>query len=165
MSKYAENTSVPVERSLAELKREINRFGATGFGYAEKGDRVQVIFECEGLRIRFDMHIPPRAAFTQDRRGNRRVDTAIDRDWEQAQRRIWRSLTAVVKAKLVAVDDGISTFEQEFLAFVVLPEGDTIGDRMVPEIRHVARTGELPPLIAGTPKVIAISEWKRRAPC
>jgi len=158
MSKYAENTSVPVGRSLSELKREINRFGATGFGYAEQGDRVQVIFECKGLRVRFDMQLPVRKDFNLTDTGRERSWSVAEAEWEKACRRIWRSLTAVVKAKLVAVDDGISTFEQEFLAFVVLPEGDTIGDRMVPEIRHVARTGELPPLLAGSSKVIALSE-------
>ena len=33
MRRYAEGTSVPVDRSRAEIERALTRYGATGFGY------------------------------------------------------------------------------------------------------------------------------------
>jgi hypothetical protein len=42
--------------------------------------------------------------------------------WEQACRQRWRALALVVKAKLEAVQSGIATFEDEFLAYTMLPE-------------------------------------------
>jgi len=50
-------------------------------------------------------------------------------------RRRWRSLALIVKAKLVAVDDGISTAEREFLADTMV--GDfTVYQRIRPELER-----------------------------
>ncbi len=148
MTRYAEGTTVSADQSISELKRSINRFGATGFAYAEQGNRVQVHFQSNGLVIRFDMTLPAREDFRLTETGRIRSQSAALDEWEKACRRQWRSLAAVVKAKLIAVDDGISTFEQEFLAFVVLPNGETVGDRMVPDIRAIATTGNVPSVLA-----------------
>lgn len=158
---YASKTDVPVSRSREELERTIARFGATGFGYAWQFDQVMVQFEIDGLRVRFNLRMPDRAQFRLDSRGKVRTESAIDKDWEQAQRRMWRSLCAVVKAKLIAVEDQISTLEQEFLAFTVLPDGSTVGDQLVPELREIVETGKLPPLMPGLPsprRVIELGE-------
>lgn len=157
---YAEGTEVPVDRSLSELKAIINRFGATNFAYFESGDEVKVSFEYHELRVLFEMTLPSRSTFRLNSYGQIRGDSAIDKDWQQECRRVWRALTAVVKAKLVAVTEKISTFEQEFLAYVVIPSQgggwQTVGDAMIPNIAEIAQTGSLPPLMGG-PRVIALS--------
>ena len=55
----------------------------------------------------------------------------------------------VIKAKLESVESGIETFEQAFLANVVLPGGTTVGDYMTPQIAESYRTGQMPPMLPG----------------
>jgi hypothetical protein len=63
--------------------------------------------------------------------------------WEQACRQRWRALNLVVKAKLEAVESGIATFEDEFLAYTMLPGGATVGQWLTPQLDEVYRRGDL----------------------
>jgi len=67
--------------------------------------------------------------------------------WEQACRQRWRALALVIKAKLEAVGSGISVFEEEFLANIVMPDGSTFGAYALPQIEHIYETRELPALL------------------
>lgn len=40
----------------------------------------------------------------------------------------------IIKAKLEAVESGISTIEREFLYEIVLPDGSTVGDWVIPQV-------------------------------
>ena len=51
------------------------------------------------------------------------------------------------KAKLEAVETGITEFEDEFLAHIVLPNGQTMGEFAKPQIAHAYDTGDMPPLL------------------
>ncbi len=64
--------------------------------------------------------------------------------YEAEVRRRWRALAAVIKAKLVAVEDNISTMEQEFLAYVVLPNGQTLGEWAGPQLNDARPLPLLP---------------------
>jgi hypothetical protein len=68
------------------------------------------------------MPLPDRTkkAFTHMETGKRRTETQAQRAWEQAVRQRWRALVLVIKAKLEAVESGITSFEDEFLAHTVL---------------------------------------------
>ncbi|WP_198651245.1 hypothetical protein [Salinicola sp. CPA57] len=68
--------------------------------------------------------------------------------WEQACRQRWRALALVIKAKLEAVESGITMFEEEFLAHIVLPNGGTVGGWMLPQIKKSYDSGSMPPLLA-----------------
>jgi len=57
----------------------------------------------------------------------------------------------IIKAKLEAVEAGVSTFEEEFMAFIALPDGRTVGDFMAPQIDAAYKTGRMPPLL-GAPR-------------
>lgn len=61
-------------------------------------------------------------------------------------RRRYRALLLVLKAKLEAVQSQIVTFDEEFLAHIVINGGDTVGDRMVPQLSEVI-VGRMPPLL------------------
>ena len=75
----------------------------------------------------------------------------MDRIQEQEVRRRWRALLLVIKAKLEAVESGISTMDSEFLAFVVLPSGMTFGEWAAPQLNDLAAKKKMPRLIvAGT---------------
>lgn len=51
----------------------------------------------------------------------------------------------IIKAKLVAIDSGITEFETEFLAHIVLPSGETVGGWVLPQVERAYEVGEIPP--------------------
>ena len=156
---YAASTNVSTDRSFSEIKNTIRRFGASGFGYIEQGLIVGIAFEVNGLQVRMTMTLPDRKLFEVSPTGRWRSEATIEKEWEQACRQRWRTLANGIKAKLAMVDDGISTVEREFLANIVLPDGDTVADRIVPEIREIVRSGTIPSMMPGIPapaRIIAL---------
>lgn len=69
-------------------------------------------------------------------------------EYEQAVRQKWRALALAIKAKLEAVDAGITEFEDEFLANIVLPNGESAGNWMRPQIASAYAKGDMPPLLS-----------------
>lgn len=154
MSRYASQTQVPVERSRAEIERTLARYGAEQFiyGWDRAGAVIGFVVTTEGgqkRQVRFQLPLPDRADpdFTHHSRG-RRTDTEIERRYEQACRQRWRALALVVKAKLEAVEAGIATFEDEFLAYTMLPGGSTVGQWLTPQLDDVYRLGIMPSMLA-----------------
>lgn len=147
---YAESTSVPSDRSRAEIERTLQRYGATGFMYGWQTDRAVIAFEMAGRRIRFVLPLPARNSreFTHTpSRGQPRTEAQAAEAYEQAVRQKWRALALVIKAKLEAVESGITVFEDEFLAHIVLPSGEAVGDWMRPQIVRAYATGTMPALL------------------
>lgn len=62
-----------------------------------------------------------------------RVEQPPD-DQAQEQRRIWRCLELTIKSKLTAAEAGIETFQQAFLANIVIAGGQTVGDVVIPQL-------------------------------
>lgn len=149
-SKFASSTSVPVERSRAEIESVLKKYGATKFASGWDQDKAVIAFEMEERRIRFDIPIPPLADFkTREKWGAVRTipDGEASQLRDQETRRRFRALLLVVKAKLEAVASNVSTFETEFLAFVVLPNGVTVGEWLAPQIARSYDGGKMPPLL------------------
>lgn len=57
------------------------------------------------------------------------------------------ALYLIVKAKLEAVETGISTIEREFFYDVVLPDGKTVGEWMAPQLETVYQSGDMPSML------------------
>lgn len=151
MPTYAAETSVPAERSRAEIERTLVRFGATGFLYGWDGNNALIGFEMGGRQIKFLLPLPSPndRAFTHTTRFQARTQKQAREAYEKAIRQRWRALALVVKAKLEAVESGIATFEEEFLAYIALPDGRTFGNWARPQIEHVYGTGGMPALMPG----------------
>ena len=145
MATYAANTSVTADASLAEIKKILGRYGADAFGYSEDGRRVAVAFRLEGRHFRLTLTLPDPfdRDFTHHAQGERSATARANR-WEQACRQRWRALALVIKAKLEAVEAGISTIEEEFLAAMVLPDRQTVAEWMAPQIEEAYRLGHMP---------------------
>lgn len=151
MSRYAESTGVSSEKSRAEIERTLARYGASRFAYGWGPDSALVGFEAKAKQVRFFLPLPDRNAreFTHTpERGYRRDDAAIEKAYEQGVRQRWRALALVIKAKLEAVEAGIVTFEQEFGMHMVLPNGSTVSDVVLPQIEQAYETGLVPPMLA-----------------
>ena len=123
---YARRTYVPVSQSRSEIERLVGRYGADQFGSASdtEGKRAMVQFRLNGWMLRFIL--------------------PLDVKTEQQERTRWRALLLVIKAKLEACETGIATIEEEFLAHIVTPSGETFGQWAVPQLREAKKGGALP---------------------
>lgn len=67
--------------------------------------------------------------------------------YEEAAGRVWSELAEAIQAKLRLIQAGRSTVEQEFLAFIILPDGASIGEWLGPQIEQAYSDGVLIPLL------------------
>lgn len=118
---YAERTTVPYEKTIRDIIELVKKAGAVQVGQMEDDQRLTVIFGLDDRQIRF------RVA------------------WENspaAQRQRARALLLVVKAKLESVASGVETFEQAFLANIVLSDGKTVHERVSGDLRLEYSNGQ-----------------------
>jgi hypothetical protein len=140
MTAFARRTPVEVVRTRTQIEDELRRRGASSFGYNidDTAGEAVIAFTITGLQVRMTLPLP---AFDDDRfrytpSGKyQRAPGEQAKAYDQEIRRRWRAMLLIVKAKLVAVDDGITTLEREFLPDVVV--GDTtVWERTRPELER-----------------------------
>lgn len=156
MAKYAANTEVSSDRSRAEIEKTLNRYGARQFMYGWDEQQAIVGFVIHNRQVRFVLPMPDRddKEFRLTPTGRDRAASQIAQVYEQAVKQRWRSLALVIKAKLEAVESGIVTFDAEFLAHLVLPNGQTVGDQVMPAVAEAYATGHTPQLLPATQRAI-----------
>lgn len=129
---YAEKTTVPVSKTRIEIEELIRKHGAGQFISGYSGNKVMIGFTAAGRQVRFIVEIP---------------SGKNQRDMEQLERQRWRALLLVIKAKFEAIDSGVSCFDDEFLAHIVLPDGQTAGQWIQPQIDAAYETGNMPAML------------------
>lgn len=135
--RYAQGTAVPVDRTRSEIERLLEKYGASGFVFGATNGQALLAFEMRDRRLRFLVPMPA----LNKTGGNEQVVRA-------ETRRRYRALLLVLKAKLEAVASQIVTFDEEFLAHIMVDANTTVGDRMVPAIPEALKSGgRLPPLL------------------
>lgn len=132
--RFAQDTEVPAGKSQEELRSMLRKAGAGGISIGDDPEtkRIIVVFKIDARFIKL-------RASTE--RPSRRCSP------EQLEREAWRSLVLRVKAKLDAIASGDVTFEEEFLANILLPSGETVGDDCLPKVAHAYQHGTMPPLL------------------
>ncbi len=129
MPKYARRTKVSALQSRMEIERLLRRYGADSFGFAAQPGRVTIGFRLNARMVRFSLTVP----------------TEED---SQEYRQRWRALMLVIKSKLESVECGIEEFDAAFLPQIVLPDGRTLGEVALPQVKHSYTHGKMPPLLA-----------------
>ena len=122
-----------------------------------ESERVSIAFRIRGKLVRFDLPLPDKKdslIATTIRRGYRcnRSAAQIEEAYKQAIRQRWRALVLCIKAKLEAVECKITTFEEEFMANIVMADGTTIGEHILPRLDDICATGNMPRLLMGPDK-------------
>lgn len=152
MPKYAEKTKVDSSSSRTEIERTLIRYGATAFQYGWNEQHATIGFRIRGRVVKFTLPLPDRQSkeitHTPDKGWLRSQETQ-ETVYEQAVRQRWRALALIIKAKLEAVEAGVVTVEEEFLAQTMLADGSTVGEWIGPQIEEVYRTGGMPSLLPG----------------
>lgn len=135
---YAATTSVSVEKSRTEIERLLERHKARQYGtavdYETQSARVQ--FRLHDRVVRFVLALPDETNFR------------VRAKFEQAERQKWRALFLVIKAKLESVESQIGTFEEEFMAHIVMPNDKTVGEILTPLIAESYGSGKMPRLLS-----------------
>lgn len=148
MGRYANNTTVSPEKSQSEIQRTLRKYGADRFGIMEEKTKAHVMFEYNGLSIQLSIELPNESEFTTTESGRSRTSTSIEASRDQAIKQRWRALLLAIKAKLEAIECGISTVEKEFLAFMIMPDGRPLSDHLIPKIHKIVKTGKMPKLLS-----------------
>ena len=137
---YAEDTKVPVAQSRGQIETTLRKAGAERIVTMDEPLEAIVAFMMTGRSltsrlIRLRIEIPGDAS-------------------DQRRRAIWRAVGLVVKAKIEAVAQGITTVEQEWLAHVVLPDNTTVADWIEPQLQLAYERGQMPsePLLLEGPR-------------
>lgn len=144
MSRYAENTQVPVDRSKAEIERLIQRYGADEMVSGWREGKAMIQFKMNERHIRFVLPLPSRAMFENTETGRMRTESSARQAWEQACRQRWRALTLTIKAKLESAQSGIEEFETAFMGQIVMPNGRTVAEQILPAIADAYKTKKMP---------------------
>lgn len=149
MARFAEGTAVKPETSRAEIESILRRYGADAFAAGYESGRSWIMFRAHGRFVRFSVPMPrpDDDEFAVTPGGRRRDADARLAAAEAEERRRWRALVLAIKAKLEVVETGISSFEEEFLAQIVLPDGSQVGSWLEPQVAKAYETGEMPPLM------------------
>ena len=150
MARYAANTDVSTVKSITEIERTVTRYEATGFAYAWQGSVAIVGFQISGYNIQFRLPLPsrddPEVSQTPSGRPHKSQAT-IEKKWEQAKRQRFRALSMAIKMKLEAVECGITTVVEEFLAHIVLPGGKRVIDHTRQAVEAAYETGRVAGLL------------------
>lgn len=131
---YAEHTRVPIAQTRTEIERLLSKHKASQYLTAvdEEHGRALVQFKLSNRVVKFELALPEK--------------TWVAEKYQQALRQRWRALLLVLKAKLEAIENKISTFDSEFLAHIVVTDdGRTVGDVLAPEIERIYTRGLMLP--------------------
>jgi tRNA nucleotidyltransferase/poly(A) polymerase len=131
---YASATTVSVEKSRAEIDTLLGKHKAShrGIQVNEELGLAQIAFVIQGRKYRLDVPLPK-----QDK-------MQLQRKHEQECRSRWRAILLMLRAKLELVEIGVSTVEREFLADMVLANGETMHLAVANAIKAGLDTGKAP---------------------
>jgi hypothetical protein len=131
-----------VAKTRGEIEALLEKHGATKFASMYDDRNAMIGFAMRGRLVKFMLMLPDRMdpEFIKDPRATWRTLPVEQqrKKYDQELRRIWRSLLLVIKAKLESVESEIMTFEQEFMPFIVLANGRTLGETILPQLDSVS---------------------------
>lgn len=104
--------------------------------------------------VMFELPLPKTEGFKLDGRRRSRTPEKQHEAWEQACRSSWRALLLAIKAKLVSVESGVESFEEAFLAQLVVKDDQgravRFGTRAVQAIADAYVRNGPPQLLLGS---------------
>lgn len=147
--RYAAGTEVSVEKSRAEIETLLRKHGATSFvcGWDDEQAMSVLVFRLVERHFRLEVrkvdgqNVPAaKIANVAVAHRKARIESWVAGE----ERRSWRALLLIVKAKLEMIANGGSSAEREFLADMLLPNGETVATAILPGIAKSYASGEMP---------------------
>lgn len=128
---YAEDTRVPVAKSQGDLVALLSKFDADQIGHVldrTTGEAI-VFFTRKSRQYRLGIPMPKKVNLNAAQ-------------FDQRCRARWRALLLLIKAKMVGIDCGATTFEEEFLAHTVTAQGERLVDVIRAPLEEHYETGQ-----------------------
>lgn len=149
---YASGTSVGAEQTKVQIRNLVMKAGGRGWKSGEDEEDGRAVIEWRlsskdlesvEVRIRMFLELPQLEQFQTSPTGRqKRTATQQAEAYTAEIRRRWRCLHAIVKAKLIAIADGITTVEREFYPNIVIPGTDvTVEQATWRSVKHSLQTG------------------------
>jgi hypothetical protein len=133
MTRYAEGTTVSVESSRGEITGILAKHGVTtmAWGAGPGGDQLQ--FELNGRRYKFFIERPTARILWEVWKEEGKTERVLKYLPNESQvaaewRRRWRAIVLLIKAKLEFSSGGDTTIEREFMPYLVMASGQTLGE-------------------------------------
>lgn len=138
---YAKGTTTSVDASQQEITRVLRRYKVDTYAFANSPGLASVSFTIQQTPVRIDLPLParPSSAKMRNPQTNRLVDA--NARWDQEVREVWRALVLLLKANLEAVERGIASVQQVFMAYLELPNGQTVGELVIPHYQRALESG------------------------
>lgn len=146
-----EATEVPVVRSQDGIRRLLMRRAGAKLAFISdpprEGFEAVVEIDAAPYRVRVMATTRP-APLTKNRRhyrrgvvGEKETTDRFRQEWaERETRRIWRVLFYHLKSVFEAADSGVMEFRELMLPYIILRDGRTIADIMVPKLSTLVQT-------------------------
>lgn len=128
---YAQGTSVEASRTQGEISGILARIGCDRIVNAQETGQCVIYFEIEQRGFKFSLPLPrpDETRFTHHGRGARTASSAADHYNKEVNRR-WRCFGALIKATLVAVEEGILPLNQALAPYAMLPSRRTVAEEV-----------------------------------
>ena len=151
MRQYAQGTSVSAFQSAVEIQQMLRKHGCGNLGSMDVDGRTIIMFGLGGLTYRIEAPIPdPADERFLAKAGNpyHQKGDFKQQAYDTECQRLWRSMVLITKAKLVAIHDGVETFEEAFMPYIVVGGGMTLRETLLPQIKEAAALGNIPSQLA-----------------
>lgn len=132
--KYAAETDVAPEKSMMDIRAMLKKHGASMTSFIESESAIGVEFIVAGRRVRFLVPLKPFDEVIQKSNGHIRRGVQAQQAYDKMVRSMWRGLLLIINAKLESLVIGIETFEQTFMAQLVLADNRTMSDVILPQL-------------------------------
>lgn len=120
--KFAQDTDVTESKSRFEIESNLEKYGVDEYACRRTATEAAVGFKTDGVNYVITIQTSP------DPKENRRR---------------WRSLALLVKANLVAVDDGIVTMREAFMPYIMTRSGETLYKALEAKIEQSANSNSV----------------------
>lgn len=126
--RYAERTRVSESKSRADIEAELRRHDCDQIAVFTEATQVCFGFVKENRMYRFGIELPVAGVAGAN----------------QERRRLLRTMFLYIKGRLNAVEDGLKTFEDEFLPNAVLADGHTVIEHAREQYAAITAGGDRP---------------------
>lgn len=152
--RYAQDTTVPVSKSRAEIDKLLRDWGADGVQWSDhfSESRVVLRFTWKGLTARFDVELESEASLrgkALNQKTGQVSDVKLQKLLDGRGRHEHRLLLLWIKAALNACEAGMVAPEAIFLPFFEGKDGHTVAEVAVPKLPMLIETNAARLLGAG----------------
>jgi hypothetical protein len=148
---FAATTSVPVEKSLGEIVTLVKKAGAQRVAQMEDVGELAIQFFLNERMLRFRVKLPTLEDMPLHDNANFRYSeipaATRQKKAEAACRQKARALLLVIKAKLESVESNVESFDEAFLANVVMSDGMTVYERISEPLALEYQSGKPVPML------------------